>query len=52
MKSAELVESTPQQHRAEPQLRVIGKWAREAGPLIALILLVILGLLLNPSFLS
>jgi ribose transport system permease protein len=52
MKSAELVESTPQQHRAESQLRVIGKWAREAGPLIALILLVILGLLLNPSFLS
>jgi ribose transport system permease protein len=52
MKSAELVESTPQQHRAESQLRVIGKWAREAGPLIALILLVVLGLLLNPSFLS
>jgi ribose transport system permease protein len=52
MKSAELVESTPQQHRAELQLRMIGKRAREAGPLIALILLVILGLLLNPSFLS
>ena len=52
MKSAELVESTPHQQRGESHLRMVGKWARDAGPLIALILLVILGLLLNPSFLS
>jgi ribose transport system permease protein len=52
MKSAELVESTPHRQRAESNLRLIGKWARNAGPLIALLLLVVLGLLLNPSFLS
>jgi ribose/xylose/arabinose/galactoside ABC-type transport system permease subunit len=52
MKSAELVESTSHQPRGESHLRIIGKWARDAGPLIALLLLVILGLLLNPSFLS
>ena len=52
MKSAELVESTPPQQRSESRVRMMGKWARDAGPLIALLLLVILGLLLNPSFLS
>ena len=52
MKSAELVESTSHQQRGESHLNMIGKWARDAGPLIALLLLVILGLLLNPSFLS
>lgn len=52
MKSAELVESTSHQQRGESHLRKVGKWARDAGPLIALLLLVVIGLLLNPSFLS
>jgi ribose transport system permease protein len=52
MKSAEVTESPLSQRRAGARLGNIGKWARDAGPLIALILLIILGLLLNPSFLS
>lgn len=53
MNSVELVETSPRrQKRADSNFRAIGKWARDAGPLIALILLVIIGLLLNPNFLS
>ena len=52
MKSAELIEIRPPEQGTGTHLRNVGKWARDAGPVIALILLVILGLLLNPSFLS
>jgi len=52
MKSAELIEIRPPQQGTGSHLRNVGKWARDAGPVVALILLVILGLLLNPSFLS
>jgi ribose transport system permease protein len=52
MKSAELIEMRPPQQGTGSRLRSVGKWARDAGPVVALILLVILGLLLNPSFLS
>jgi ribose transport system permease protein len=52
MKSAEVTEPPPSQRRVGSRLRNIGKRARDAGPIIALILLIILGLLLNPSFLS
>jgi ribose transport system permease protein len=52
MKSAEVTESLASQRRVGSRLRNVGKWARDAGPVMALILLIILGLLLNPSFLS
>jgi ribose/xylose/arabinose/galactoside ABC-type transport system permease subunit len=52
MKSIEVTESLASQRRVGSRLRNVGKWARDAGPVMALILLIILGLLLNPSFLS
>ncbi len=52
MKSAELIEIRPPEQGTGTHLRNVGKWVRDAGPVVALILLVILGLLLNPSFLS
>ena len=52
MKSAEIAERPSSQQETGSQLRSIGKWARHAGPVIALVLLIVLGLLLNPSFVS
>lgn len=34
------------------QLRRLGKWVRDLGPAVALVLLVVFGIALNPSFLS
>jgi ribose transport system permease protein len=48
MNSTESIESTAQSHRIDAAR--IGALARDFGPLIALILLAILGWILNPSF--
>jgi ribose transport system permease protein len=52
MKSGELVETRPPEQGTGSHFPNVGKWARDAGPVVALVLLVILGVLLNPSFLS
>ena len=52
MKSAELVEIRPSQQETGITPQEHREVGPDAGPLIALILLIILGLLLNPSFLS
>src|SRR6202162_511196 len=52
MKSGELIETRPPEQGTGSHFPNIGKWARDAGPVVALVLLVILGVLLNPSFLS
>jgi ribose transport system permease protein len=52
MKTGELIEARPPQQGARSHLGNVRKWARDAGPVVALVLLVVLGLLLNPSFLS
>jgi ribose transport system permease protein len=50
MNSAESVEATPRAQRGF-ELKVLGRWARAAGPLIALLLLIVIGQILNPNFL-
>jgi ribose transport system permease protein len=52
MKSAELVETPAEQRGSGVRMKGAARWARNAGPLAALILLTILGVVLNPSFLS
>jgi ribose transport system permease protein len=52
MKSVELTETSVARHRSGSRLQGAAKWARNGGPLAALLLLTILGMLLNPSFLS
>jgi ribose transport system permease protein len=50
MNSAESIEATPRAQRRF-ELKVLGRWARAAGPLIALLLLIVIGQILNPNFL-
>jgi ribose transport system permease protein len=52
MKSAPLIDIGRPQQQTGSHFRNVGRWARDAGPILALVLLVILGLVLNPSFLS
>jgi ribose transport system permease protein len=52
MKSAELVETPAAQRESGRRMKGAAQLARNAGPLAALILLMILGVVLNPSFLS
>jgi ribose transport system permease protein len=52
MKSAEIAETPVAQRGSGLRMKGAGQWARNAGPLAALILLMILGMVLNPSFLS
>ena len=52
MKSAELIESPIAPQKRGTRLKNAGKWAKNGGPLAALLLLTILGAFLNPSFLS
>src|ERR1700735_1805983 len=52
MKTGELIETQPPEQETGSHLKNVRKWARDAGPILALILLVILGLVLNPSFIS
>jgi ribose transport system permease protein len=50
MNSAESIEATPRAQRGF-EVKVLGRWARAAGPLIALLLLIVIGQILNPNFL-
>jgi len=50
MNSAESIEAGTREQRGF-ELKTLGRWAREAGPLIALLLLIIIGQILNPNFL-
>jgi len=53
MNSAQAVETKPDQRtETGSSWRTIAKWAQTLGPLIALLLLVVIGVLLNPNFLS
>jgi ABC-type glucose/galactose transport system permease subunit len=52
MKSAPSIDIGRPQQRTGSHFRNVGRWVRDTGPILALVLLVILGLLLNPSFLS
>src|ERR1700738_3068797 len=53
MISAQTVETdSDQRPRTESSWQTFAKWAQTLGPLIALLLLVVIGLLLNPNFLS
>src|ERR1700747_849311 len=50
MNSAESIEASAREQRGF-ELKTLGRWAREGGPLIALLLLIIIGQILNPNFL-
>jgi len=50
MNSAESIEASAREQRGF-ELKTLGRWARERGPLIALLLLIIIGQILNPNFL-
>jgi ribose transport system permease protein len=52
MSTTESIESSSQAAPRAGHLQRVGKWARDAGPVVALLLLVVLGVALNPSFLS
>ncbi|HEX7194013.1 MAG TPA: hypothetical protein VF207_03510, partial [Chthoniobacterales bacterium] len=53
MNSAQAVETkSDQRTQTGSNWRIIAKWAQTLGPLIALLLLVVIGVLLNPNFLS
>src|SRR5260370_13339984 len=53
MNSAQAVETkSDQRTQIGSSWRSIAKWAQTLGPLIALLLLVVIGVLLNPNFLS
>src|SRR6516164_10630810 len=53
MNSVQAVETkSDQRTQAGLIWRTFGKWAQTLGPLIALLLLVVIGVLLNPNFLS
>lgn len=50
MNSTESIEATPRAHRGF-EVKALGRWARTGGPLIALLLLIVIGQILNPYFL-
>ena len=50
MNSAESIEAGTREQRGF-EWKTLGRWAREGGPLIALLLLIIIGQILNPNFL-
>jgi ribose transport system permease protein len=50
MNSAESIEASAREQMGF-ELKTLGRWAREGGPLIALLLLIIIGQILNPNFL-
>src|SRR3984893_1146361 len=53
MISAQTVDTdSDQRSRTESSWQTLAKWAQTLGPLIALLLLVVIGLILNPNFLS
>lgn len=50
MNSVESIEASSKEQRGF-ELKTLGRWARAGGPLIALLLLIIIGQILNPNFL-
>ena len=50
MNSAETIEATPKEQKGF-EVKALGRWARATGPLIAIVLLIIIGQILNPNFL-
>jgi ribose transport system permease protein len=50
MNSAETIEATPKVQKGF-EAKTLRRWARAAGPVIALVLLIVIGQILNPNFL-